>query len=154
MIYFSVSFYVLYVTCVITDELDMIPNSVDLEKCSHGSKRLHNCKSKCCYNKFTLCLYGSWWISCCIRKNEFHNQRNGCFCRLIKFRNAFGLIFLYIIYIYTHYHLPLALIYTNWMGFLGVHTIGYIKCLFVLTRIYNESNIDPSYARALQASVP
>lgn len=40
------------------------------------------------------------------------------------------------------------------MCYLGVQTIGYIKCLFVLRRIYNESNINPTYARALQAKCP
>ena len=55
---------------------------------------------------------------------------------------------------YIYYHLPLVLIYENWMCYLGVQTIGYIKCLFVLRRIYNESNINPTYARALQAKCP
>ncbi|RDX81251.1 Cationic peroxidase 1, partial [Mucuna pruriens] len=40
------------------------------------------------------------------------------------------------------------------VAFTGVHTTGYIKCSFFRTRIYNESNIDPSYAKSLQAKCP
>ncbi|XP_017408589.1 cationic peroxidase 1 [Vigna angularis] len=40
------------------------------------------------------------------------------------------------------------------VAFTGVHTVGFIRCLFFRTRIYNESNIDPSYARSLQEKCP
>ncbi|KAH1068528.1 hypothetical protein AAZX31_03G036300 [Glycine max] len=40
------------------------------------------------------------------------------------------------------------------VAFTGAHTTGRIKCLFFRTRIYNESNINPSYARSLQAKCP
>ncbi|KAK7390246.1 hypothetical protein VNO78_25545 [Psophocarpus tetragonolobus] len=40
------------------------------------------------------------------------------------------------------------------VAFTGAHTTGKVKCLLFRKRIYNESNIDPSYARSLQARCP
>ncbi|XP_057757305.1 cationic peroxidase 1 isoform X2 [Arachis stenosperma] len=36
----------------------------------------------------------------------------------------------------------------------GAHTIGQAQCTAFRTRIYNESNIDPTYAKSLQANCP
>ncbi|MED6162528.1 NAD(+) salvage pathway protein [Stylosanthes scabra] len=36
----------------------------------------------------------------------------------------------------------------------GAHTIGQARCTTFRTRIYNESNIDPSYAKSLQGNCP
>ncbi|KEH29223.1 class III peroxidase [Medicago truncatula] len=36
----------------------------------------------------------------------------------------------------------------------GAHTIGKAKCGLIRNRIYNESNIDPNYAKSLQAFLP
>ncbi|KAE9589267.1 putative peroxidase [Lupinus albus] len=36
----------------------------------------------------------------------------------------------------------------------GAHTIGQVKCRFFRDRIYNETNIDISYAKAMQAACP
>jgi len=36
----------------------------------------------------------------------------------------------------------------------GSHTIGQARCLFFRTRIYNETNIDSSFAKSVQANCP
>lgn len=36
----------------------------------------------------------------------------------------------------------------------GAHTIGKARCTVFRDRIYNETNIDPSYAKSLQANCP
>lgn len=36
----------------------------------------------------------------------------------------------------------------------GGHVIGFSQCAFFKNRIYNESNIDPNFARARQATCP
>ncbi|CAL0320643.1 unnamed protein product [Lupinus luteus] len=36
----------------------------------------------------------------------------------------------------------------------GAHTIGQVRCRFFRDRIYNETNIDSSYAKAMQAACP
>lgn len=36
----------------------------------------------------------------------------------------------------------------------GAHTIGLVRCNFFRARIYNETNIDPSFATSMQAVCP
>ncbi|XP_004497330.1 cationic peroxidase 1-like [Cicer arietinum] len=36
----------------------------------------------------------------------------------------------------------------------GAHTIGLVRCIFFRARIYNETNIDPSFAESMQAACP
>ncbi|ONK62462.1 uncharacterized protein A4U43_C07F4100 [Asparagus officinalis] len=43
---------------------------------------------------------------------------------------------------------------TDMVTLSGAHTIGQARCTVFRTRVYNESNIDPSFAKSLQSNCP